>query len=239
MRIFRVQVGKNCVYFGRQLPSRVLEIGCGDKIEFYAVTELAAACKEAQWSLSSTIQMWRSLVTPNLHSFYSFSEPIRLALDSAPIYERLAIVQEEIELWKDCIKLQLKLQLNQRDSICNRLADMYKWIRCYDSISGPWAIFDNEINMWNTLLLDLAPGISVNWGLVYIPQYLEKAIKSKADAMMADHSLQRVIEVWKDARERWLLISLSFIHGPPKFNIEIKKCIDDASALIQLLEDKS
>ena len=70
-----------------------------------------------------------------------------------------------------------------------------------------------------------------------IPGHLDRSIKAKADAI--GDNLQSVVEVWKNARDLWQLIYFDFQGRSLEIKSEIKKRMDDASAIVQLLEHDS
>ena len=195
------------------------------------VDQLESACNQLQSSSSSDIRMWQSLTLRNLSD-----DKLSFKLLSAFQKERKRDpqkIEEEIGFWKQCIRMNLR----QSEHLCRGLADAYKWKREHD-IRDASTAFDEEISMWKTLLLEQAPEYAVGWGDYGIPGHLDKAIKAKADAI--GDNLESVLEVWKSARELWQVIGFQFIGGSlEEVKPEIKNHIDDASAIVQLLEHHS
>ena len=190
---------------------------------------LEVVCNHSQYNSSSNIRMWQSLVRGNL-SYSPFSSKLVLAYQKERQRDPLT-VKEEIEFWKECIRSKR----TQAHHLCYALVDAYKWKREHDVDSDPSTAFDKEISMWRTLLLEQGPDYAVDWDEYGIPGQLHKAIKAKADAI--GDNLQSVLEVWKNARDLW--IRFHVLGRSLETKTKIKGRIDDASAIVQLLEHGS
>lgn len=229
-------------YLSEELLEAVRGLDVGDDIRkvwrmiveshpsHFSVDELEAACKRTQSSLSSDIRMWRSLVLGNLsnsHLSLKLQSAFHASKQRDPLLE-----EEEIEFWKECIRLK-----PTDSNPCYQLQQSYKWRRGHDTTSDPVLIFDDEISTWKMLLVEAAPGSGMVWQY-RSPQYLADAIDSKAKAI-SERNFPDLAKVWKESRDFWQFIRLHLRNAPPEFKNEVKKYIDDASALVKLLENNS
>jgi len=195
---------------------------------YFNTTTLAIVCQKIPYNLLE-IEMWKSLVTR--HPFNGYSQN---CLRECFKKERAKIPNHpwdsEITFWKDGICASSATFSASIDDLHSTLG-----LR-RESQGTPFSptVFDMEIEVWYDILKT-----GIYWGAeagaYKIIEFLQAALRAKADAV-EDNTYRHVATVWRSAKNIWTRLKSHNASSHPPVVSEMQKQLDEACALLQVLE---
>jgi hypothetical protein len=177
------------------------------------------------------IEMWKSLVTRD-PSDPDLTDCLRECFKK----ERATIPNHpwgsEIKFWKD------EIYASSATPVRASIYELDHTLRLRrESRATPISptVFDMEIEVWYNTMKTTGTHFGAQDAKRCI-QFLQAALRAQADAVSEDNTYQHIATVWKSAKNIWSRLKSHNAGSHPSVISEIQKQLDEACALLQVLE---